>query len=622
MKKIKPLFILLFAGMFILAVSCKSDEQNSCATFDYVEYKGFDSTFVEIDSFNEYQNPILSGFYPDPSICRKGKDYFLVTSTFSYFPGIPIFHSVDLVNWVQTGHVLNRQSQLQINDGVRLSGGIYAPTIRYNPYNETFYVINTLVDVLGNFIVKTKNPFAQNWSDPVPLHINGIDPDIFFDDDGKAYIVHNDEPPGTPELDGHRAIWLREFDVQTDSIVGEKICIVDGGVDKSTKPIWIEAPHLYKINGYYYLMCAEGGTSDWHSEVIFRADKVTGPYIPHKNNPILTQRDLPENRQNPISCAGHADLVETPEGNWYAVFLACRPYEKNYYNTGRETFLLPVQWIDDFPMILPAGKTIPYVVKKPGLQPNPEALKGNFAWRDEFEKDTLHNRWIFIRTPPQKPWWTLKNGKLFIQSTGRTVYEVSHPAFIGARQQHLSFEIKTKLDFKPLSESDIAGLVCYQNQSHNFVFGKSLNESGKACVIVNRSQQTVERLATVEIPDAYSEKSVSLKISGKKDKYSFFVSYDNGDKWIAIAENVDAKNLSTQTAGGFTGAVLGLYTYTNPAQSKEKLKPWDKGAIETKKYRNLFAEVEYSEQKIDLTLQTNYLHNAAKIILLTIILKS
>jgi alpha-N-arabinofuranosidase len=193
MKKINQLFALLLAGIF--AVSCKSNEQNPCAVFDYVEYKGFDSTFVEIDSLNEYQNPILSGFYPDPSICRKGKDYFLVTSTFSYFPGIPIFHSVDLVNWVPAGHVLNRQSQLQVGDGVRLSGGVYAPTIRYNPHNETFYMINTLVDVLGNFIVKTKNPFAQNWSDPVPLHINGIDPDIFFDDDGKAYIVHNDEPP-------------------------------------------------------------------------------------------------------------------------------------------------------------------------------------------------------------------------------------------------------------------------------------------------------------------------------------------------------------------------------------------------------------------------------------------
>ncbi|MDR2802233.1 MAG: family 43 glycosylhydrolase [Prevotellaceae bacterium] len=602
MNKVKFLIIAAIGIFMINMTSCNSSDTEQAAVFSYFEYKGADATFGTVDPAKEYQNPVLSGFYPDPSICRKGNDYYLATSSFSYYPGIPIFHSTDLVNWVQLGHVLNRPSQLDIKNGVRLSGGVYAPTIRYNPRNETFYMINTLVDVIGNFIVKTKNPKEQNWSDPIALHINGIDPDIFFDDDGKAYIVHNDEPPGNPEWNGHRAIWLREFDVENDSITGEKICIVDGGTDKAKHPIWIEAPHLYKINGYYYLMCAEGGTSDWHSEVIFRADKVTGPYVPWKNNPILTQRDLPKDRPNPVTCAGHADLIQTPEGDWYAVFLACRPYEDNYFNTGRETFLLPVTWHDGYPVILPKDTAIPYVVEKQGLSPNAGSYKGNFEWRDEFDTDTLNNRWLFIRTPPPAPWWSLADGKLKIKSTGHTIYEVAHPAFIGARQQHLTFEAQTELDYTPAKESDIAGLVCYQNQSYNFVFGKSVNEQGKPCIILDRSQGTVARLAEVEIPDACINAPVTLKVAGNKDKYSFLVSYDKGENWTTIVENADAKNLSTQVADGFTGVVLGMYAYTSPAPQRGNLTPWEKGAFETQKYRNLFAEAGYPEKEVKAKL--------------------
>ncbi|MDR1718453.1 MAG: glycoside hydrolase family 43 protein, partial [Prevotella sp.] len=340
----KDLYTCLAILILIIAFSRTGNSQT--ADFHYFQYKGQDACFAQaINDRNQYSNPVLSGFYPDPSICRKGSDYYLVTSTFSYYPGIPIFHSTDLVNWVQIGNVLNRPSQLQLKAGIRLSGGIYAPTIRYNKYNDTFYLITTCTDGIGNFIVKTKNPKENNWSEPVPLHFGGIDPDIFFDEDGKAYIVHNDEPDGKPEWDGHRSIWLRQFSVEGDSIFGEKKMIVDGGTDKAKHPVWIEAPHLYKINGYYYLLCAEGGTSVQHSEVVFRSESIFGPYIPWKNNPILTQRDLPENRKNPVTSAGHADLIQTAEGDWYAVFLACRPYEGNYYNTGRETFMLPVTWV-------------------------------------------------------------------------------------------------------------------------------------------------------------------------------------------------------------------------------------------------------------------------------------
>ncbi|MDR2058361.1 MAG: family 43 glycosylhydrolase [Dysgonamonadaceae bacterium] len=603
MKKVKSILILAAVSMFMINMfSCKPSGTEQKAVFGYFAYKGTDATFTAVNAASEYQNPVLSGFYPDPSVCRKGNDYYLVTSTFAYYPGIPVFHSTDLVNWVQLGHVLNRRSQLQL-DGIRLSGGVYAPTIRYNPRNDMFYVINTCVDGIGNFIVKTKDPKENNWSEPIVLpSVGGIDPDIFFDDDGKAYIVHNDEPPVKPEWNGHRAIWLHEFDTENDLASEEKICLIDGGTDKAKHPIWIEAPHLYKIDGYYYLMCAEGGTSTEHSEVIFRSDHVKGPYIPWKGNPILTQRDLPADRPSPVTCAGHADLIQTETGDWYAVFLACRPYEDNYFNTGRESFLLPVTWNGGYPVIQPKGAAVPYTVEKQGLSPNPESYKGNFEWRDEFDTDSLHNRWIFVRTPPEKEWWKQEKGKLTVASSGHTVYEAAHPAFIGARQQHLTFEAQTELEYAPAKEGDIAGLVCYQNESHNFVFGKTVNEQGKPCIIVNRAQGTVARLAETEIPEEYVNSPLTLKVTGNGGEYSFFLSYDKGENWTAIVENADAKNLSTQVAGGFTGVALGMYIYTNPAPKKGNLQAWDKGAFETREYRNLFAEAGYTEEETDAKL--------------------
>jgi alpha-N-arabinofuranosidase len=262
----------------------------------------------------------LPGWYSDPSICTNGEDYFLVTSTFTYFPGVPIFHSRDLVNWKQIGHVLDRPSQLVNIQGQHVSGGIFAPAIEYNPHNETYYMITTNVGA-GNFFVKTQDPFGE-WSDPIMLpDVQGIDPSFFFDEDGKAYIVNNDAPEGRPEYDGHRVIKIQEFDVKTDKTIGPRIVLVNKGARPEDKPIWIEGPHMYKINGKYYLMAAEGGTGDWHSEVIFRGDSPMGEFIPWENNPILTQRHLDPMRRNPITCAGHADLIQAKEGDWWAVFL-------------------------------------------------------------------------------------------------------------------------------------------------------------------------------------------------------------------------------------------------------------------------------------------------------------
>ena len=238
-----------------------------------------------------------------------------------------------------------------------VSRGLFAPSI--STHDGTFYILNTCVDCGGNFIITARDP-AGPWSNPVwlPALEGGIDPSLFFDEDGKAWLVNNGPPVGTPRYPGHRAIWLQQFDVQTMRSFGPRRVLVDGGVNPAANPVWIEGPHLLKVGGYYYLTCAEGGTEVRHSQVVLRSRDVTGPYIPYSGNPILTQRDLPADRRFPITSAGHAQLVETRNGDWWATFLATRPYGQDFYNTGRETFLLPVRWEDGWPRITAPGEGV------------------------------------------------------------------------------------------------------------------------------------------------------------------------------------------------------------------------------------------------------------------------
>ena len=550
-----PLLILLIVGS-----SCSTSPVE--AIFHQFEYQGQDLRYEkDIDPTKEYLNPIISGFYPDPSICRKGDDYYMVHSTFSYFPGIPLLHSRDLVNWQQIGNVLDRPSQLNLSHGIRLSGGIYAPAITYNEANDTFYVITTAVDHIGNFVVKTQDPL-KGWSDPIQLpKVGGIDPSLFFDDDGKAYIVHNDAPDGNPEYDGHRAIWIHDYNMETDQTMGTPQVLIDGGVDKSQKPIWIEGPHIYKINNTYYLMAAEGGTSRDHSEVIFTADHVKGPYTPAKTNPILTQRDLPENRQEKVTSTGHADLIQTPSGDWYSVFLACRPYSGDMYNTGRETFLLPVTWEKETPIILEKGKEVPTTVAPGHWEPDiegitPEPFTGNFTWKDDFKSDKLGMRWLFIRTPQQE-WWKLAKEGLHITPDTMNIYSLGNPSFIGYRQQHTDFTVTTCLSFNPKKANEMAGLVCYQNEKFNIVFAKTIRES-KECLIVVRTANGAQQETVFPLNGNAKKNPLQLQIIGKAGLYSFY--YKNGNnEWIPVDTGVDATILSTNKAGGFTGVVIGMY---------------------------------------------------------------
>ncbi len=555
-----PAFTL---SLFLLtAVGFTACEERSYDTplFSEFTYTGNDQRFaVTYDPTCQYLNPILSGCTPDPAICRKGEDYYLANSSFTYFPGIPVWHSRDLVNWEQIGYALDRPDQLMLKDGLRISAGIYAPDIKYNPHNDTFYLIVTGVGCGGNFIVKTKDP-AQGWSDPIPVpEVGGIDPSFLFDDDGKAYIVNNDAPAYPAEYDGHRAIWIREFDTETDKVCGPATVLVDKGVHPEEKPIWIEGPHLYHIGDTYYLMSAEGGTADWHSEVIFTAPSPTGPFKPCDLNPILTQRTLPHDRNHPITCAGHADLFQAADSSWWAIFLAVCTYEGDLYsNTGRSTFLLPVRWENGQPVILDNGKVIPTIGDKAGLTPNGKFNTGNGTYTDHFKGDRLDLGWIFLRTPIED-WYKLTEDGLEITPRPINLADEKQPSMICRWIKNATFTATTTLCYTPQSNKTFAGLACFQKEDAHFVIGKGIDEHGTPIVKLIRCDKDGKHVVAVQTLDAKDHyKPLHLRVEADGSRYTFSYSIHKKE-WKTLGDVQDGRILSTTYAGGFTGAVIGLY---------------------------------------------------------------
>ena len=518
---------------------------------------------LAITKAQTFNNPILAGFYPDPSICRVGNDYYITTSTFAYFPGLPIFHSTDLVNWRQIGNAMDREEQLdQTNAGV--SRGLFAPTIRYN--KGIFYILCTLIDKKGNFIITAKDPKGP-WSNPIWLpEVRGIDPSIDFIDD-KAYVVYNnDAPDNKPLYNGHRTIRMYEFDINSMKVVGQEILLVNGGTDLSRKPIWIEAPHLFKKDNWYYLICAEGGTGYNHSEVVFRSKSISGPYVSYQNNPILTQRHLDKQRKNPVTTTGHADFVETPDGKWYAVFLACRPYGDDLYNTGRETFLLPVEWRDGWPHILGGTEEVPYTlpVPQPSLTKkvsNP--FGGNVYFKDDFNGSIFDFRYLFLRNPEMSAYsLSAKKGFLQLSLRPQTASESKSPSFLGYRQNNLKGVAATCIDFTAASEKEKAGLMIFQNETHYYFLCKSI-ENGLPIVQLYKSPgpgtKNAELLASQKLN---SSKPVYLKIEAKADTYAFYYA-EKKNKWTLLKDAVTASFLSTKVAGGFVGSLFALYGTSN-----------------------------------------------------------
>jgi alpha-N-arabinofuranosidase len=543
-------FMLL--ALFV-AVTASAQE---AVRFDWFEYTGRDTTYTNPPPAGSFSNPILPGYYPDPSVTRVGDKYYLVNSTFAHFPGIPIHESSDLVHWRLVGHALSDPTKISF-DGLKISKGVFAPSIHF--HNGTYYIINTLVDAGGNFFVTASNP-AGPWSDPIWLkEIDGIDPSFFFDADGKAYVVNNGPPAYPPLYSGHRAIWMQEFDLAKRTLIGPRKVLIDGGVDITRHPIWIEGPHLYHIKGWYYLMCAEGGTGPEHSEVVFRARSPWGPFTAFAGNPILTQRDLAADRANPVTNAGHADLVQMKDGTWWSVFLASRPYEGNRYNTGRETFLLPVTWKNGWPVILRHGQPIRYTLPGPAamagnrMVPTSDVAAGNQTVRDDFDESTVGPEWLQIHVPRQQ-WYELGNGVLTIHPLKVNLDARQNASFLARRQQHLHFDASTQLS-APASAGVASGLAAWQSEDYWYFLGT--RRVGKALqVFVERhagpALQAAAQVALEEAPP-----TLRLRISGEGGSYAFF--YDIGQGWQALLANDDASILSSEVAGGFVGTVLGPF---------------------------------------------------------------
>ena len=536
--------------------------------FDWFEYQGWETPPAQAGP-DEFLNPILAGFYPDPSICRVGDEFFLVSSTFAWYPGVPIFRSKDLVNWTQIGHVLDRPSQLNL-DGLRVSEGIFAPTIQHHA--GQFYVASTLVGSGGNFYVTATDP-AGPWSEPKWLKdVDGIDPSFFFDEDDRAYLIHNGPPPeDRPLYQGHRAIWIHEFDLKSGTTrAGSARIVVNGGTDIAAKPVWIEAPHLVKRDGFYYLFCAQGGTGTAHAEVVFRSRDIQGPYEPLMQ-PILTQSHLSDARPLPVTCTGHADFVETATGDWWAVFLGCRPYERNLTNIGRETFLLPMRWSNGWPVILSDDQAVPRVLPRPKLpaqRPAEVPHNGSFTWRDEFDPTKLSPVWNFLRTP-REPWYSLnrKPGSLLIEPRPVELSSRGNPSLIARRQQHANFIATTRLtpSADPRAE---AGLVALQNESFYFFLGVRFDRHGRGEIFLERSagKQTSDRPEVIARAALTSQPadSIELRLRATGRIYSF--SYRlAGAQWTGVGEDVDGSILSTDRAGGFVGSYLGMFARTRPA---------------------------------------------------------
>ncbi|WP_068504416.1 glycoside hydrolase family 43 protein [Paenibacillus kribbensis] len=480
----------------------------------------------------QYNNPVISGFYPDPSICRVRDDYYLVTSSFEYFPGVPIFHSKDLVHWNQIGHCLTSEQQLPLANAWS-SGGIFAPTIRY--HNGWFYMTTTNTSGIGNFYVKSLQPGGP-WSDPIKVDQSGIDPSLFFDQDGRVYFQSS-----ATESEGH-GIYQCEIDIETGRRLTETRLIWKG-----TGGAHPEGPHLYRMNGYYYLMIAEGGTEYGHMVTIARSTDPYGPYEPCPYNPILSNRSL----HSSIHATGHADLVQAHDGSWWAVCLGIRPvsYPRRHH-LGREVFLAPVNWTTDgWPLLGNNGRIEP-VMDAPQLSAFPWAKN---IIRDDFNRSDLDMEWIFLRNPKPDS-WTLKEhpGYLTLRGNEMTLDDTGSPAFVGRRLCHFTCHIATLLEFEPVNDGDEAGLTVYMNEKYHYDLAITLMNGQKKMVL----RKTVGSLQVEKTYDCL-QGPVILQVEAQPEQFKFSFCHPKLEA-VEVGKG-ESHLLSTEVAGGFTGIIIAMY---------------------------------------------------------------
>jgi xylan 1,4-beta-xylosidase len=512
-----------------------------------------------------FSNPIISGFAPDPSVIRVGNDFYLVNSTFEYFPGIPVYHSTDLVNWTLISYAVSDASQVDMGS-LGSSDGIHASTIRH--HDGLFYVIttNNISGRMVNFIVTAKNPRGP-WSKPYVLDdAPGIDPSLFFDDDGRAWYVGNHMPPD-PEFPGQAEIWLQELDLAKMNLVGEKHYLWRG----CCGGVWAEGPHIYKRDGYYYLMISEGGTAFEHALAVAISKDITGPYQNNPRNPVLSHRQL--SYDHPITGVGHADLVELEDGRWYAVALGWRLVDGEHGTLGRETFLVPVQWETEpyhwkeekltFPVFSPASGRIELHFPMPFAN---TTQHDSDVFVDDFESPQLGMEWNFRRAP-ERPFYSLTDypGSLRVFLQAGQIAEKAQYSFAGIRQRHFQFDAVTEMTFSPATPQEEAGLVVIQNDRSAFLMTLSEADDGPLLTLKQSLHGELTQLAQ----HSFEGDRIFLKVSGDYLNYGFFHSAD-GQNWETLKADVDGTALSPAAINGYnyTGVYIGLYASSNGASTE------------------------------------------------------
>ncbi|MBE3564095.1 MAG: glycoside hydrolase family 43 protein [Thermogemmatispora sp.] len=499
----------------------------------------------------QVQNPIIPGFHPDPSICRVDDDYYLVTSSFEYVPGVPVFHSRDLVHWQCLGYCLTRPEQLPLPRS-EPSLGIFAPTIRFHQGN--FYMVTTNMDLQAerggrsNFYVTARDPRGP-WSDPIWLEQGGIDPSLFFDDDGRVYLTSTAEGQ-------EQGIQQSEIDPVTGRLLTKPRLLWRG-----TGGAYPEGPHLYKIDGRYYLMIAEGGTSYGHMETLVRGPTPWGPWEACPHNPILSHRSL----LSPIQATGHADLVQAQDGSWWLVCLGIRPQPfTGLHQLGRETFLAPVVWDSrGWPHVGENGR-LKQTFEGPQL---PSVSWPARAVRDDFDQPTLGLDWNFLRWPPPGS-WSLAARPGFLRLLGNTAtLDQGHAvAFVGRRQEHGQCTVTAQLEFASQIEGHEAGLTVWMNREHHYEIAV-LCQEGEHWVIVRRR---IGSLAAIVARERVEAGPITLGIRaiqptqpafGAVSLYLF--SYTQGEAGRRELAQGEARYLTSEVAGGFTGVYFALYATTN-----------------------------------------------------------
>ncbi|WP_445737867.1 family 43 glycosylhydrolase [Mariniflexile sp.] len=566
---IKSLAIMILWCIFLLnALGCKKKNHEQTIQSTKVPDSVNNSYGVILETkparTDSINNPVLKGFNPDPSLLRVGEDYFMVTSTFQWWPGIAVYHSKDLVNWHFLNYALTRKEQLDLT-GIPGNAGIYAPQISY--HDGTFYLLYTIFRESGwpfpdadNYLVTTSD-IRKGWSDPVLLHSSGIDPSLFHDDDGKTYIVYTQFDYLPREDQGNQQIYLQEFDLAHKKFIGEGKIIYIGSIS--------EGPHLLKKDTYYHLITAEGGTRFDHYMNSSRAKNIWGPFEQSPYNPIITSRDKPKQL---LQKAGHGNLIETQTGEWYVSHLAARTLpDKRKCPLGRESSIQKIKWTKDGWFQLSNGSNAPLEkVQAPDIEEvvyqNPER-----SMRDEFDGDTLQPFYLTLRTPFNDHWLSLKERSGYLRMRGRQSPLGKYETSILARKvQSFEYTAETAVEFEPENIMHMAGLTCYYDEHNFFYLNVSKHDSlGKVLSILHVDGPSWGRTLEGSPVSIEGLKKVCLKVKVEYSNLQFYYSR-NGKDWIPIGPVLDASELSDLHNGkwGFTGAMVGILTTDMQFKSK------------------------------------------------------